>query len=391
MRTGARERARTAVLPYQGAYGRPHRVQDASLAERLLAGPQPSSGSGSMGPGRTASTSTQMCELVHLIPGEHDDVLATLHAMPSRENGFSSVKAGPAARRRTFRWITGPSRSTPSAQVSGGQFRPRLCDPATRARAQTSFAHSPPGASRADCRRPQARRVLPVPRARSAGSNSCRCLRNRRCTLNQQIIASAMWGNSKRLLRRWRATWRNAVRPADPPRSRPEPDSVGESLAIALRLADEERQRAQTLSSKSATLAGFSAATLALVAQFGRELFKLNLGQVGNALAPVFFLASVAALAAAGALALFGALRPRKRIIVTQAAIEDLTTFEWLSKQKWEIQGELLATLVHALIEDRRNSDRRARYTNLATWALLAGILATACLAGTLGLHEVGV
>ena len=171
----------------------------------------------------------------------------------------------------------------------------------------------------------------------------------------------------------------------------PTPEAVEAALAVTVRLYEEERARGQSLAAKSSTLAGFSGAILALVAQFGRELFKLDLGAFGDALAPVLFLVSIAALAAAGVLALYGALRPRERYVIEPAEVRALATPTWLSKPKVAIEGALLTSLGEALEHDRDTNDLRARYAGYASAALLVGIVGTACLASILGFRELGL
>ena len=170
-----------------------------------------------------------------------------------------------------------------------------------------------------------------------------------------------------------------------------EPEAVEAALDVGVRLYEEERQRGQNIASKSATLAGFSGAILALVAQFGRELFNLDLGAVGDVLAPILFLVSITALAAAGALSLYGALRPRDRWVIDTAEVKSLATPTWLKMGKPAIQGALLTSLGDAFEHDRRINDLRARYASYAAAALLVGIVATAALAAIPGLRELGL
>ncbi len=170
-----------------------------------------------------------------------------------------------------------------------------------------------------------------------------------------------------------------------------EPEAVEAALAVGVRLYEEERQRGQNLASKTSTLAGFSGAILALVAQFGRELFKLNLGAVGDAVAPILFLLSIGALAVAASLSLYGALRPRDRYVIDTAEVKQLATTTWLKMGKPAIQGALLTSLGEAFEHDRQVNDLRARYARQAAAALLVGIVASAGLAAILGLRELGL
>ena len=170
-----------------------------------------------------------------------------------------------------------------------------------------------------------------------------------------------------------------------------DPEAVEAALAVGIRLYEEERQRGQNLASKTATLAGFSGAILALVAQFGRELFNLDLGSVGDVLAPILFLVSIVALALAAALSLYGALRPRERWVIETAEVKMLATPAWLKMGKPAIQGALLTSLGEAFEHDRAINDLRARYTRYASAALLAGIVSAAGLAVVLGVRELGL
>ncbi|HEX2126163.1 MAG TPA: hypothetical protein VHF45_06355 [Thermoleophilaceae bacterium] len=170
-----------------------------------------------------------------------------------------------------------------------------------------------------------------------------------------------------------------------------EPEAVDAALAVAVRIYEEERQRGQNLASKTATLAGFSGAILALVAQFGRELLRLDLGPAGDVLAPIVFLVSIAALAVAGALSLYGALRPRDRYVIDAAEVKRLATPEWLRLGKPAIEGALLTSLGEAFEYDRRINDLRARYLRHAGLALLVGIVTSAGLAAILGVRELGL
>lgn len=170
-----------------------------------------------------------------------------------------------------------------------------------------------------------------------------------------------------------------------------DPEAVEAALAVGVRLYEEERQRGQNLASKTSTLAGFSGAILALVAQFGRELFDVDLGAVGDVLAPVLFLVSIVALALAGALSLYGALRPRERWVIDAAEVKMLATPTWLKMGKPAIQGALLTSLGEAFEHERAINDLRARYARYASAALLLGIVAAAGLAVVPGLRELGL
>jgi hypothetical protein len=173
---------------------------------------------------------------------------------------------------------------------------------------------------------------------------------------------------------------------ADP--DEPNPESADALVAIAERLFDDERSRGETLTTRASTLAGFSGTILALVATLGREMFKLDLGAVGNPVVRVLFLLSVGALVAAATLAVGGALRARARELLAVADVRDFPNPPWITAEPVEIKRKWLASLATTLEQDRSNNDRRAKLGQAAGVALLIGLIAVAGQAVALGVDE---
>jgi hypothetical protein len=166
----------------------------------------------------------------------------------------------------------------------------------------------------------------------------------------------------------------------------PNPESADALVAIAERLFDDEHSRGDTLITRASTLAGFSGTILALVATLGREMFKLDLGTVGNPVVRGLFLLSVGALVAAATLALGGALRARPRELV---GVADVGTFpDRMTEESVEIKRVWLGSLWLTLERDRSNNDRRAELGEAAGVALLVGLIAVAGQAVALGVDE---
>jgi hypothetical protein len=159
-------------------------------------------------------------------------------------------------------------------------------------------------------------------------------------------------------------------------------------LAIVERVADDERARAQTLSGKASTLAGFSGTILSLVAALGRELFKLDLGSVGDVAVRALFPLSVVALAAAVTFAIAGVLRPQPRLLISAEQIGEFTTQRWMRATVTEIHGNMIKSLGGMVAQERATNDAKARLTAFAAAALLVGLLAVAAQALVLAAGE---
>src|SRR5687767_12724428 len=118
----------------------------------------------------------------------------------------------------------------------------------------------------------------------------------------------------------------------------PREESVGALLEITERIIDDERARGANLTSKTSTLAGFSGTILSVVAVFGRELFRLDLGGVGEPVVRMLFLVSVVALATAATLAIGGVLRPQTRLAIRTEQVQRFAGPPWVSATPVEIK-----------------------------------------------------
>ena len=155
-------------------------------------------------------------------------------------------------------------------------------------------------------------------------------------------------------------------------------ESVRELFGIVQRLLEDERSRGQAIETKTSTLAGFTGAILALTVGFGRDLLRLDLGRIGDAVFAVFFAVAVVALAAGAVLAVFGVLRPQERLAISRAEIRHFAQFPLISTSPMEIQGRMINTLVEAFERERHLNDRKAKLTQLAALALVIGLVSVA-------------
>jgi hypothetical protein len=155
-------------------------------------------------------------------------------------------------------------------------------------------------------------------------------------------------------------------------------ESVGELFQIVQRLVEDERARGQALEAKTSTLAGFTGAILALVAGFGRDLFRLDLGGAGDIAFAAAFAVAVVALAAGAILAVFGVLRPQERLAIARGEIRKFSTFPLIATPPMEIRGRMINTLVAAFERERSVNDRKARLTQQAALALVVGLVSVA-------------
>lgn len=158
----------------------------------------------------------------------------------------------------------------------------------------------------------------------------------------------------------------------------PNEQTVSELLRTAERLLADERARGQALDTKTASLAGFAGAILALTATLGRDL--LNLHTDSRWLVQVLFAATVIALGAGAVLAVGGVLTPQRRLTIDTQELRAFGEFPLISTPRIEVEGMLLNTLVEEIAIERRVNLRKATLTRLAAFALVVGFVGVAAL-----------
>jgi hypothetical protein len=168
----------------------------------------------------------------------------------------------------------------------------------------------------------------------------------------------------------------------------PRAESINVLLEMVQRIVDDERVRGAVLESKATTFAGFSGTILSIVAALGREIFKADLGIVGNPTVRVLFVVSIVALATAVTLAIGGVLRTQLRLLVSSEQVIAFASPPWIYTDAVDIERDMLTSLGLTLDKERRLNDRRARLTNRAALALLVGLLTVAAQALVFSLDE---
>ena len=153
---------------------------------------------------------------------------------------------------------------------------------------------------------------------------------------------------------------------------------------------EDERARGRNLEAKTSSLAGFTGAILALTAGLGRDLFKLDLGNIGDTVFRGFFLVAVLALATSAVIAVLGVLRPQERLGIKRSQLRQFAKFPLLATPPVEIQGNMIATLVEAFDSERRVNDQKAKLTYYAAVGLGVGLLAVTGEAVTIALATSG-
>jgi hypothetical protein len=172
----------------------------------------------------------------------------------------------------------------------------------------------------------------------------------------------------------------------------PSPEAVETLWTIAEGVLEDERARGQNLDTKTASLAAFSGTILALDATLGQGLLRRDLGGVGDALLPVFFLIAASALVIAAGVAVVGVLRPQRYLGIEESQLKEFARFPLLGETKAKIQGRTLLTLSDDVIPvERERNDNKASLTKVSAIALAVGLVGIAGQAFTLGLHELGV
>lgn len=158
----------------------------------------------------------------------------------------------------------------------------------------------------------------------------------------------------------------------------PRAEPISALLEVVKWIFDDERARGAALSTKATTFAGFSGTILSIVAVLGREIFKADLGNVGDPTVRVLFAVSVVALTTAVTLAIRGVLQTKRRLMVDSEEVIAFASPPWIYADAVEIERKMLASLGVALAEERRLNDSKARFVDRAAQALLIGLLTVA-------------
>jgi hypothetical protein len=165
-----------------------------------------------------------------------------------------------------------------------------------------------------------------------------------------------------------------------------DPETVDELLKMLREIVQDERSRGQGLDTKTSTLTGFTGATLAIVAGLGRNLEEVTLGAVGDPLFRALFVAAVLLLTAAAVIGLAGVLRPQPLLALAPGELQQFGQFPLLAAGRITVQGQMLNTLIEALLHERALNDRKARLTRWTALALAAGYTCVAAGALTVAL-----
>lgn len=154
----------------------------------------------------------------------------------------------------------------------------------------------------------------------------------------------------------------------------PNRETVAALYELVQRLVDDERARGRTLDQKASTLAGFTAAMLALSAALGPGMLDSDLGGVGDVAVRVTFVVTTLALAASSGLSIAGVLRPQVRHAISTREVRQFGELESLARPPAEVHGNMLETLTDSFTKEREVNDGKARLTGHAVRALIVAL-----------------
>jgi hypothetical protein len=162
--------------------------------------------------------------------------------------------------------------------------------------------------------------------------------------------------------------------------------TVDELFGAVQAFLHEEEARAASLNSRGSGLTGFVGIILSIAAAVGtlggnaaslRDLHHAVRVLVGVLLATALFLLILAII-----FVVWKVLLPKEGYTVDLSEIERFPTFEYISRQRVQVQGDLMLGLVTALEADRRRNDDKATWLGRSYKTVCLGLILVA-LAGT--------
>jgi hypothetical protein len=164
----------------------------------------------------------------------------------------------------------------------------------------------------------------------------------------------------------------------------PNAETVEALLDAAWRLAATEAARTDALDRKASTAATFASLVAALTATLGVRL----VADAESWWALALFVGGLAGLVGSVACAI-GALWPREYLTLGIAYIRRFPTWREVSKPPEQVRGEMMRTLVEAIVAERVVSDGKLAWLRRSLALLLVGLAFLGAVGATLAVEEV--
>lgn len=167
----------------------------------------------------------------------------------------------------------------------------------------------------------------------------------------------------------------------------------GESVEALLEAVDgflsAEDSREQSFNTRAGGLSGFVGIIISISAAVGKVALDENPSHGATLLGGVAFGLAMVALVSSLVIAITRVLIPQEGAAIAISDIEKYPNWEYISREKPMVQGEIMRGLVTALAKDRQRNDAKATALGHAYIGLLVGIGALAAFGGILAVDAI--
>lgn len=162
--------------------------------------------------------------------------------------------------------------------------------------------------------------------------------------------------------------------------------SIDQCLHIVREISDENRSVGRHLDTKTGSVAGFAAVTLALNATLSRPLLDDDLGRVAEPLIHLAFALATVALLACAVAALVGVLSPKPQFDVTYEQLGEFSGPPYTTSPPVQVKKWWLERAAEIAQSDRLANRRRAKSMRIAVISLVIALVAITSEAAILGI-----
>jgi hypothetical protein len=167
-------------------------------------------------------------------------------------------------------------------------------------------------------------------------------------------------------------------------------DSVETLLGIVRDLLKDEENREQSFNTRAGGLASFVGLIVSVTTAAGKLALDGKPSHAASVWAAIFFAVSMLALVGSLAMAVTRVLLPQSSAAIGLSTIKKYPTWHYVSRDKVEIEGELMRGLITTLTTDRDRNDSKSTWLRRAYISFLAGIVALLAFGSILALDALG-
>lgn len=163
-------------------------------------------------------------------------------------------------------------------------------------------------------------------------------------------------------------------------------ESVGALLETVRGFLKDEDGREQGLNTRAGGLAGFVGIIVSITTAAGKLAVDEDPSCTATVLGAIAFVVAIGALLTSLIIAVTKILVPQEGAAISMETIERYPTWEYISKDKVMVEGELLRGVITALAKDRQRNSSKATWLRRAYTALLVGVAGLAAFGAILAI-----